>query len=233
MMDKKQKHLGKHVKGVIIPVPPLKSEMNAPYFDLLHSIVARIKETRQRIVLQANTGMIELYWHIGNDIVRCQKAEGWGSKVIECLSADLHEEFPEMDGFSARNLGNMKRFADTWSDPSILQQPVAKLQWRSIIFLLSKIGDNKVREWYAEKTLENGWSSNVLAHMIDLRLIEREGKAVSNFSKTLPPLDSDMTVQTFKDPYLFDFIGTAETRREAELETALVTHMEKFLLELG
>ena len=232
-MEKERKSLGKPTKGVVIPVPPLQSEMDTSYFELRNLIVTRIKETRQRFIMQANTGMIELYWHIGNEILQRQKSEGWGARVIDRLSSDLKDEFPEMNGFSARNLGNMKRFANTWSDSSILQQAVAKLQWRSILTLITKVKDNKTREWYAQKALENGWSSIVLDHMIDLRFIEREGKAVTNFTETMPPLNSDMAVQMFKDPYLFDFIGTAETRRETEVERALVEHMEKFLLELG
>jgi predicted nuclease of restriction endonuclease-like (RecB) superfamily len=207
--------------------------MDEAYIDLRNTIVSRIKETRIRFVLQANTGMIELYWHIGADILQRQKNEGWGAKVIDRLSADLKKEFPEMDGFSARNLGSMKRFADTWPDEAILQQAVAKLQWRSILKLMTKLNDNKVREWYAEQTLANGWSSAVLDHMMDLRLFERKGKAVTNFQKSLPPVDSDMATQIFKDPYLFDFVGTAPTRRELDLEHALVKHMEAFLLELG
>jgi predicted nuclease of restriction endonuclease-like (RecB) superfamily len=228
-----RKKIGKSKKDVLFPVPPLESEMDAPYFELRNLIVARIKETRLRFVFQANAGMIELYWNIGNDILRRQKSEGWGAKVIDRLSADLKQEFPEMGGFSARNLGSMKRFASIWTDSQILQQPVAKLQWRSILTLVTKLKDNNERELYAQKAIENGWSSAMLDHMIDLRLIEREGKAVTNFSGTLPPSDSDMAVQTFKDPYLFDFIGTAQMRREAEVEQALVDHMEKFLLELG
>ena len=228
-----RKSIGKPGKKVVIPVPPLKSEMGAPYLELRDSIITRIKETRLRFIIKANTGMIELYWNIGNDILRRQESEGWGAKVIDRLSADLKEEFPEMEGFSPRNLKYMRKFAENWPDPLIVQQPVAQLQWRSILMLLSKLKNTDEREWYAQKALENGWSSNVLHHMIDLHLIKREGKAVTNFAGTLPPHDSDMAMQTFKDPYLFDFIGTAQMRREAEIERALVEHMEKFLLELG
>jgi len=229
--DRKSK--GRRKDGVIIPAPPPLSAMDNAYFELRDSIVTRIKETRLRFVIQSNIEMIKLYWNIGNEILRRQESEGWGAGVIDRLSLDLKEEFPEMYGYSPRNLGNMKRFAMTWPDPLILQQAVAKLQWRSIILLLTKLKDNTAREWYAQKALENGWSSNVLWHMIDIRLIEREGKAVTNFSEAIPPLDSDVAVQIFKDPYVFDFIGTAATRREAEVKRALVAHIEKFLLELG
>ena len=228
-----RKSMAKTEKDVIIPVPPLRSEMDSAYFDLRNLIVERVKSTRLNFVLQVNQGMIELYWHIGNDILKKQEAEGWGAKVIDRLSADLREEFPDMEGFSARNLGNMKRFAKTWPNSEILQHPVAKIQWRSILTLLSKIKDNETREIYAARALEHGWSSNVLHHMIDMRYIEREGKAVTNFSVAIPPQESDMATQVFKDPYIFDFVGTAEARREVELERALVSHMEKFLLELG
>jgi predicted nuclease of restriction endonuclease-like (RecB) superfamily len=233
MMEDKRKSMGKERESVVIPVPPHLSEMDAAYFDFRNAIVERVKSTRLSVILQANQSMIELYWNIGNDILRKQEAEGWGARVIDRLSADLRDEFPEMDGFSARNLGNMKRFAKAWPNPEILQQPVAKIQWRSILKLLSKIQDNETREVYAARALEYGWSSNVLHHMIDMRFIEREGRAVTNFSSSIPPTDSDMATQVFKDPYIFDFVGTAEARREAEVEYTLVSHMEKFLLELG
>ena len=228
-----RKSQGKTRKGVLIPVPPMKAEMDKPYYELRDSVIKLIKETRLRFVIKANTEMIALYWSIGNDILQRQKTEGWGARVIDRLSVDLKEAFPEMSGFSPRNLMYMRQFAESIPDPTIVQQAVAQLQWRSILILMSKLKDNATRELYAQKALEHGWSSNVLWHMIDMRYVEREGKAVTNFEGALPPIESDMATQTFKDPYLFDFIGTAETRREAEVERALMLHMEKFLLELG
>jgi len=154
-----RKGFGKTSKKVIFPAPPPHSEMDKPYFELRDSIITRIKETRLRVIIQANAGMIELYWNIGNDILRRQEAEGWGAKVIDRLSADLKEEFPDMDGFSPRNLKYMRKFAENWTDLQIVQQAVAHLQWRSIIILLTKIKDNADREWYAQKSLKYGWSS--------------------------------------------------------------------------
>lgn len=230
-MDRKQ--MGKERKGVVIPVPPALSEMDTAYFELRDGIIEKIQSTRLNFVIQANHEMIKLYWRIGQDILKKQEAEGWGAKVIDRLSADLKNEFPGMEGFSARNLTYMKRFAKTWPDEAISQQSVAKLQWRSILKLMSKLDTNEQRELYAERALQNGWSSNVLAHMIDLRMIEREGRTVTNFSETVPPIASDMAEQVFKDPYVFDFMGTAQARRESEVEQALIDHMERFLLELG
>jgi predicted nuclease of restriction endonuclease-like (RecB) superfamily len=122
MMEKDRKRLGKPKKSVLIPVPPQQSEMDAPYFELRDSIVTRIKKTRQRFIMQANSSMIELYWHIGNDILKRQESEGWGTKVIDRLSADLKEEISEMSGFSPRNLKYMRKFAENWPDSSIINR---------------------------------------------------------------------------------------------------------------
>lgn len=228
-----RKSMGKPKKDVIFPAAPHISEMSESYLDMRDSIIAYIKGNRMRLVLQANSGMILLYWTIGNEILQKQKTEGWGTKVIDRLSRDLSEAFPEMKGFSPRNLGSMKKFASCWTDQEILQQVVAKIPWRSNIILIDKLADNKSRFWYAKKLIENGWSSNVLDIMIGSRLIERQGKTVNNFEMALPPSDSDLAEQIFKDPYLFDFLGTDVPRREVEVERALTEHIEKFLLELG
>ena len=127
----------------------------------------------------------------------------------------------------------MKRFAETWKDRSILQRTVAKIPWRSNILLMDKISDMETRLWYAEKQIENGWSRDVLDMMITAKVIERQGKAVSNFDDALPAPDSDMVREVFKDPYVFDCIGTDVSRRESEIERSLTEHIERFLLELG
>ncbi|MDR0908961.1 MAG: PDDEXK nuclease domain-containing protein [Spirochaetaceae bacterium] len=228
-----RKHLGKRKKGVIIPATPPLAEMDASYFELLALIKERIGKTRLKVVEAANTEMITMYWDIGNDILTRQTKEGWGAKVIDRLSADLSHSFPDMKGFSPRNLGYMKRFASLFPDPLILQRSVAKLQWRSVIALMDKLKDNGMRLLYADETLKNGWSGDMLRFHIDNKTVERSGKSVNNFAVTLPPLDSDMANHIFKDPYLFDFVGTDGTRREREVENQLVEHIQKFLLELG
>jgi predicted nuclease of restriction endonuclease-like (RecB) superfamily len=177
--------------------------------------------------------MTMMYWHIGNDILARQSAEGWGASVIDRLSKDLNETFPEMSGFSPRNLKYMRKFAENFRDEQIVQQVVAQLPWRGIITLLDKLSDNDERLWYAQMSLKSGWSSNILSLMIVTRLHERQGKSITNFDIALPPPDSDMAQQMFKDPYLFDFLGTDATRREIDVERALTAHIEKFLLELG
>jgi predicted nuclease of restriction endonuclease-like (RecB) superfamily len=216
-----------------MPVAPSLADVPAGYADMRDAIVEKIKASRVKIAIQANSGMNELYWDIGNEILRRQKNEGWGAKVIDRLSKDLKDIFPDMSGFSPRNLGSMKKFAATWTDFSILQRVVAKIPWRSNILLMQKLSDEQTRLWYAQRLLENGWSCDVLDTMIAARLIERQGKAVNNFDAALPPPDSDMAREVFKDPYLFDYIGTGEMRREKEVERSLTQHIERFLLELG
>jgi len=214
-MDER-KSMGNPKDGVLIPVAPSIADVPDGYIDMRDTIIAKIKENRVRTAIQVNVGMIELYWDIGNEILRRQKNEGWGAKVIDRLSKDLKETFPDMSGFSPRNLGSMKKLAASWTDFAILQQVVAKIPWRSNIVLMDKLPDEQARLWYAQKLIENGWSSNILDMMISSQLIERQGKSVNNFDVALPPPDSDMARDIFKDPYLFDYIGTGEPRREKQ-----------------
>jgi predicted nuclease of restriction endonuclease-like (RecB) superfamily len=200
---------------------------------LLASLKKRIQQERIKAVLSANCAMVMLYWDIGASILERQKTEGWGAKVIDRLSFDLKEAFPDMKGFSSRNLKYMRKFAESWRDRQLVQRTVALIPWRSNLALLDKLKDLKQRLWYAQKTIENGWSREVLSFQIETQLHKRLGKATNNFELALPPADSDMASQIFKDPYIFDFLGTAEPRREAELEQRLIDHLEKFLLELG
>jgi predicted nuclease of restriction endonuclease-like (RecB) superfamily len=201
-MNDDRKSMGTPKEGVLIPVAPSLAEMPDSYVDMRDAIIAKIKESRVRFAVQVNMGMIELYWNIGNEILRRQKNEGWGAKVIDRLSRDIKETYPEMNGFSARNLKYMRKFAEHWSDASIVQQVVAQIPWRSNIVLMDKLPDEQTRLWYARRLLENGWSSNVLDTMIATRLIERQGKTVNNFETALPSPDSDYAREIFKDPYL-------------------------------
>jgi len=231
-MDKRN-HMGKDKEGVIFPIAPNLSEMSDTYLKFIDDIKQEIIKQRTAVVLTANASMICLYWNIGHSILRKQEEEGWGAKVIDRLSQDLKDTFPEMSGFSPRNIKYMRKFAATWTDFEIVQRVAAQIPWRSNILLLDKISDKEERIWYAQKTLENGWSRDVLAIQVETRLIDRKGNSVNNFVAALPPMDSDMANQIFKDPYLFDFLGTDIPRREVEIEKKLTEHIQIFLLELG
>ena len=138
-----------------------------------------------------------------------------------------------MKGFSPRNLEYMRAFAAAWPERAIVQEAVEQIPWYHHIALLEKLDDPAERLWYARQAMEHGWSHNILVLQIQGRAHERQGKAITNFRDTLPPPESDLATQVFKDPYLFDFLGTADPRREREVEQALVDHIQRFLLELG
>ncbi len=203
------------------------------YATVLNDIKERVQTERVRVTLGANAAMVLLYWDIGRTILERQQQQGWGAKVIDRLSHDLKTTFPDMSGFSPRNLKYMRKFSEAWPDREIMQRAVAQIPWRSNLALLDKLDRPETRLWYARKIIENGWSRDMLVIQIETGLHERQGKAVSNFAVTLPPNDSDMVAQVFKDPYLFDFLGTADPRKEREVEQALVDHIQRFLLELG
>ena len=228
-----RKRMGKDKGGVIFPVAPNLSEMSDSYLDFIEEVKKEIQKQRISVVLNANSSMICLYWNIGRAILQKQEEEGWGSKVIDHMAKDLKEAFPDMSGFSPRNIKYMRKFAECWPDFEIVQQVVAQIPWRTNRMLLDKLNTQEERLWYAHKTIENGWSSNVLELQIQNRLMERAGKSVNNFPVALPPVDSDMADQIFKDPYLFDFLGTDMPRREVEIERQLTEHIQNFLLELG
>jgi len=183
--------------------------------------------------MAANSAMVMLYWDIGHLILERQEAEGWGAKVIDRLSTDLREAYPDMSGLSPRNLLFMRSFAAAYPEPQIVKQLVSQLPWGHVIRLLQRVKEADIRHWYVKASIEHGWSRNILEFQIDGRAHEREGKAITNFPTVLPPADSDLAAQVFKDPYLFDFLGTADPRREREVEQALVDHIQRFLLELG
>lgn len=203
------------------------------YQDWLNQLKTQIRSSQQRAILAVNQELVLLYWQIGQNILQRQDQQGWGAKVVDRLSKDLSAEFPEIKGFSTRNLKYMRKFAEAWQDKQIVQQAVALLPWGHNLVLLDKFSDNVTRLWYAQKAIEHGWSRNVLVHQIESGLLERTGQAVNNFSQTLPEIQSDLATQTFKDPYIFDFLSLGEVYYERELETVLTQHIMAFLLELG
>jgi predicted nuclease of restriction endonuclease-like (RecB) superfamily len=204
----------------------------AGYAAWLAELKDRIRETRLRTALTINSELIGLYWRIGRDILERQARDGWGSKVVDRLSVDLRAEFPESRGFSAANLRFMKAFAEAWPDPAICEQLVSKLPWGQNIKLLS-VRDPAARRWYAQATLEHGWSRAVLAIQIDTKAHARQGQALTNFGRVLPPETSDLAQQILKDPYHFDFLHLGQPLQERDVERGLITRVKDLLLELG
>lgn len=217
----------------LFPVPPPVAGLPPAYAITLREIRKRVSKARISAVLAANAAMVTLYWDIGQIILARQGEAGWGAKVIDRLAFDLRQAFPDMNGFSSRNLKYMRAFAVAWPSQPIVQQLVAQLPWGQNLVLLERLDEPATRIWYAEQVIAHGWSRAILAINIQRQLHKRAGRAVNNFKATLPPPDSDLAAQVFKDPYLFDFLGTADPRRERDVEDSLVAHIERFLLELG
>ena len=203
------------------------------YAEWLADLKGRIHTAQQSAALAVNRELVLLYWQIGRDILERQARQGWGAKVIGRLAHDLRTAFPDMKGFSRSNLMYMRAFAEAWPDAAIVQQLVGRLPWGHNLVLMTKLKDAEVRRQYAERAIEHGWSRNVLNIHVEARLLEREGKAVTNFETCLPAPQSDLARNTLKDPYLFDFLGVGAEADEREVESALVRHISRFLLELG
>lgn len=208
-------------------------ELTKDYKSYIKTLKQEIAQSRIKANLAVNKELVLLYWKIGKKILEMQEKEGWGAKVIEQISKDLRKDFPEMKGLSVRNLKYMRAFADSWADFVIVQEPLAQITWYHNLTLLEKIQDNEQRLWYAQKTIENGWSRNVLVMQIETNLYERQGKAVTNFKETLPSPQSDLAHEIVKSPYNFEFLNIQDKIDERKLEKALVNHIRDFMLELG
>lgn len=231
---------------------PELTALPADYGPLLTEIKARVRHAQTRAVMAVNAELIRLYWEIGALIDQRQQQEGWGAAVIPRLARDLHNELPEEKGFSERNIKRMLAFHRAY--PHVVPQAVAQiggqpqvpqpvalfptdlllaLPWGHHSELLAKVKDAATRQWYMQAAVRFGWSRNILLMQIETSAHLRQGRATTNFAGRLPPPESDMAQQTLKDPYIFDFLTLANGFHERELETGLVAHLEKFLLELG
>lgn len=214
------------------PTAPLPA-LPEGYADWLQQLKQDIARARQRAALAVNAELVQLYGRIGQEILTRQEAQGWGAKVIDRLARDLKAAFPDMRGWSTRNLKYMAFFAQHCPQGQIGQQPAAQLPWFHIVTLLTKLEHAAEREWYAAQAVQHGWSRTTLELNIRNRLLARQGAAVSNFAARLPAPDSALASETLKDPYLFDFLGLGDDAHEREIEAGLVSHITRFLLELG
>lgn len=205
------------------------------YHSLFLELKSKIHQSQIRAALAVNKELVLLYWQIGNSILIKQEKEGWGSKIIEQLAKDLKSEFPLMKGFSVRNLKYMRSFAENYRDLEFVQVVLAQITWYHNITLLDKVKDSTERNFYIQESIKNGWSRNVMVHQIESNLYKRQIQAekVHNFQETLSKPQSDLAHEMLKDPYNFDFLCIGEEIKEKDLESALVKHITKFLLELG
>ncbi len=267
--------------------------LNKDFADWVRAIKNEIRSAQLKAATKVNSELLHLYWHMGAEICEKQKSATWGDGWLKELSRELMIEFPSMNGFSYRNLRNMKQWYLFYNQGNIIwQQPVAKLggkgivsaynpnnqgdtfvqqavaqlgressvpayspnnqediigqqavaqlqdiffsvPWGHHLYILSQCKTVDKAIFFLSKTVENGWSRAVLLNFLDTDLYERQGKAVSNFSRLLPDVQSDLAAQTLKDPYNFDFLTLTDNYRERELEDALTQNITRFLLELG
>ena len=202
------------------------------YLQIMNTIKQEIRGAQYQASVSVNREMIPLYYRIGAVI---NQHKPWGSKFIENLALDIRQAFPGTAGYSVRNMKYMSKFASTYPDEAFVQQAVAQIPWGHNVVLMDKISDDAVRTWYIERCIENGWSRNVLIHQIESGLYERQvlAEKVSNFEERLPSSQSELAVQTMKDPYIFDFVPLREDMVERDIEQALVRDVTHLLLELG
>ncbi len=211
----------------------MKNEINiSKYKALLENIKQEVLSARYKAIYAVNKELMFMYWHIGKIILENSQ---WGNKFIDNLSMDLKMEFPEIKGFSVRNLKYMRKFAEEYSDFEFVQEVLAQITWYHNIILMDKIKDIEERKWYINEIVKNGWSSNMLKMQIDGKLYERQAlaKKITNFELTLPSVQSDLAVQTMKDPYLFDFISIKGKVKELQIENAMIEKIKDVLIELG
>jgi len=205
---------------------------NNEYFSILKEIKTRIKTAQYKAVLGANKELMELYWHIGKTIIANTK---YGAKFVENLSCDILLEFPDIQGFSVRNLKYMRKLAEFNPDFQKVQRGVALLPWRNNLTLMSKIKDEAEREWYIAQNIENGWNNVVLVHQIEMRLYQRQviAEKAANYHEILPSPFSELAEETLKSPYVFDFVEKRKGIIEREIENELVANIAKTIMELG
>ncbi len=202
------------------------------YFSVIDQVKEEIHRSQYGSALAVNRELTLLYYRIGRVI---NEYKTWGNKFIDNLARDLKLEFPNSTGYSVRNLKYMAKFAALYPTEQIVQEVLAQITWYHNVTLLDKVKDEQAALWYAKQSAQNGWSRNVLVHQIESKLYERQvlTDKVTNFEKLLPSAQSELALQTMKDPYIFDFISFKEDMVERDIEAALVKDVTKLLLELG
>lgn len=202
------------------------------YLSVVEEIKNKIQSARYKATIAVNSELVLLYHSIGNTI---NEHKSWGNKFIDNLSKDITLAYPGVKGYSVRNLKYMAKFAAEFTDMEFVQQAVAQIPWGHVIVLLDSVPLDEQRRWYILNTIQHGCSRSVLVHQIESKLYERQviAEKVNNFDYRLPAPQSELAVQTMKDPYVFDFVPFGRDMEERDIENALVKDVTAFLLELG
>jgi len=205
---------------------------NENYFEILKNVKAQIQNAQYKAVLGANRELILLYWNIGNVII---ENSVWGNKFVDNLARDIKLEFPNAKGYSVRNLKYMRKFAEFVADEEIVQTLSAQLSWSHNSHLLDKSKSLDEYVWYAQQTIENGWSLSSLEYHTDTKTYHRQAisEKVENYNVRLPEPQSNLVIETLKSPYVFDFIEQRDGIIEREIEHELIANIAKTIMELG
>lgn len=225
------------------------------YKNWISDISKRFRQSQLKAAVKVNDEMLRFYWTVGRDIAEMSEKAGYGAKFYNTVSSDLKDIFPEIKSFSPTNLKYMRYFYEMYPTAEIYPQVAEELvisgnrqqladesglqmifliPWGHHMFLLDKCKGNQEKAlFYVKKTIDNNWSRAVMQNQVSTNLYEREGKALTNFTQTLPAIQSDLAQAITKDPYNFDFLTMREKYNEKELKDALLNDVSDFLLELG
>lgn len=234
--------------------------ISTSYKSWLKDLKQRIYSSQIKAALKVNEELLKLYWDLGNEILEKEKVKGYGTKLIEQLSADLLSEFPQIKGFSRTNLFYVRQWVSFYAQKSpivhqlggqlaesgklidnqdkVIQNNITptilfQIPWKHHVQIIASCKDLDEALFYVNEAAKNNWSRSVLLNQISGNLYHRQGKAITNFQQTLPTAQSDLAREIIKDSYSFDFLGLAKEHKERDLETALMDNITKFLLELG
>ncbi|SFV66830.1 FIG074102: hypothetical protein [hydrothermal vent metagenome] len=207
------------------------------YKEFIKEIKTKVYQAQIKASVKVNIELLKFYWELGKEIVEKQKSANWGSAFLKNLNQDLMREFPDIKGFSYRNIKYIRQWYLFYSTNTEEGQQVVALltqiPWGHNLHIITKCKDINQALYYVNQTLKYGWSRTILVHQIESQLYEREGKSLTNFTNTLPKAQSDLANQMLKDPYNFDFLTLTKDYKERELEDGLMEHITKFLMELG
>lgn len=209
-------------------------KQNTGFFDWITKLKSKIHSANTKAALSINSQLLELYWEIGKDISERQANSDWGSRFIEQTATELRKEFPNIKGFSRRNLYAIKQWYSFYSEKyDFVPQAVAQIPWGHNRLIITKVKDIDIAEFYCNEISKNGWDRDTLEIQISNNHHLKIGQATNNFQITLPEKQSKLASQALKDPYNFDFLGLQDDALERAIEDELVRNITKFLLELG
>ena len=207
--------------------------MNEDYKNFIGEIKNKIRNSQYEAMKQVNRTLMNLYWGIGQEIYNQQQEKGWGKSIVELLAKELKKEFPDVHGFSARNLWRMRNLYVEYKDNGILPPLVAEISWSKNVAIMEKCKDPLEKEFYIRMTRKYGWTKAVLINHIENKTYEKYLLNQTNFEETLPQKYVKQAKLAVKDEYIFDFMELSEQHTERELEESLIDNIRVFLEEMG